>query len=345
MKRKNKNLLHSVLIAQQSHLTSQSIFRPVCLIIVLLCLAAIPFSHLANSNPIKRNRTPLEYARQCEKHLGPIPRFSCGDALPIPITQKGKRVSKDVGWCDRPAAFNAPCTVDNRVGLIKGMHPNGKPRPEVVFVTFCRGTRDGGMGVIGHNRKTGATCFFEIDDFREKRVDGRGLLPGPNDPDYDKVWGSPQEVALSGCANCHMADPFLHTPWIDQVRDPKNPDQPLVPLIASPDSPYFVVGEEFSQPPGRKGDQKLASVPKELEGSTCVECHRPQCLPDFFNIKLDELAMPAPFDDIHKTMDPTSVADREELRKWCKSLKIRYFPNFDDDEDGYEEANDEEFEK
>ena len=32
------------------------------------------------------------YARECEKHLGPFPKFRYEDAIEIPITQKGKRV-------------------------------------------------------------------------------------------------------------------------------------------------------------------------------------------------------------------------------------------------------------
>ena len=187
-------------------------------------------------------------------------------------------------------------------------HDNGDPRPEVTFVIFCR---DGGMGVIGHNSETGATCFFSIEEGADAFE-----VPGPNDPGYEEAWQSPEVVAADNCFKCHMADPFLHTPWIDQVRNPANSSEPLVPLIASATSPYFIVGDGFSQP--------LPQPPVgELQGSKCIECHRAQCIPDFFNVPLDELEMPAPFYEVH--YDTKMASDRTLLNEWCESQEIEYF--------------------
>jgi len=91
-----------------------------------------------------------------------------------------------------------------------------------------------------------------------------------------------------------MADPFLHSPWIDQVLDPENPRQTFVPLIADSDSSYYVIGKEFPTPPGRKPGSAQATIPKHLEGNRCVRCHAPQRVPEFFNVKLDELKMGRP---------------------------------------------------
>ena len=92
--------------------------------------------------------------------------------------------------------------------------------------------------------------------------------------------------------------------------------EPLVPLIASATSPYFIVGDGFPQP-----------LPQpavgELEGNKCIECHRAQCIPDFFNVPLEELAMPAPFYEIH--YDTKMASDRALLNEWCESLEIEYF--------------------
>ena len=33
-------------------------------------------------------------------------------------------------------------------------------------------------------------------------------------------------VAADNCQGCHQADPWLHSPWIDQLRHPDDPSQP-----------------------------------------------------------------------------------------------------------------------
>jgi len=270
-------------------------------------------------------RTALMYARECEKHLGPFPKFRYEDAIEIPITQNGKRVivtadniGKNLKSCDKPAAFGAPAQLGNRVGRYQGIKANGSPNPDVVFVTFFR---DGGLGVIGHNMKTGATCFLSVQD----EFDPKQGLPTPDEPMYNEAWQRPTVVGRDGCVKCHMADPFLHSPWIDQVRDPRHPKEPLVPLIADVDSPYFVIGKEFPTPPGRKPGAIHATIPKHLEGNMCVECHAPQCVPEFFNVKLDELKMSAPFHTMEMETREQWVKDREAIREYCRSLDIQYF--------------------
>jgi hypothetical protein len=255
--------------------------------------------------------TPLYHAQQCAQALGPIPSFSCRDAIEIPITVDGKVVRENRESCDKPAAFGEPCDVGNRVGKKLGTHRDGRPRPEVTFVSFCR---DGGMGVIGHNSDTGATCFFSV----EETTNAFGEVPGQHDPGYDEAWQSPQVVAEDGCVGCHHADPFLHTPWIDQVRDPDDPAMPLVPLIASVASPYFVVGDEFPQP-----------IAAALPGNACTQCHRAQCSPEFFNFDIGTLHMPAPFADMRDDSDELGrfrrrMADaRAEVDAWCRSVGLR----------------------
>ncbi len=297
----------------------------------LILLATIPFlplSYFHNHQPAREEastRTALMYARECEKHLGPFPTFRYEDAIEIPITQNGKRVivtpdniGKNLRSCDKPAAFGAPGQLGNRVGRYHGMNADGSPNPDVVFVTFFR---DGGLGVIGHNIQTGATCFLSVQD----EYDPKQGLPSPNDPKYNEAWQRPSVVGRDGCVKCHMADPFLHSPWIDQVRDPKNPEEPLVPLIADADTPYFVIGKEFPTPPGRKPDEVQATIPKHLENNMCVQCHAPQCVPDFFNVKLDELKMSAPFHTMEMESREKWVKDREAIREYCRSLDIQYF--------------------
>ncbi|MCP4786427.1 MAG: hypothetical protein GY878_23045 [Fuerstiella sp.] len=284
----------------------------------------------ANLN--RPSHTALMYARECEKHLGPLPKFRFKDAREIPTYQNGKRVIvteanlwKSLSKGDIPAAFGEAFQLGNRVGRYQGKKKDGSPNPDVVFVSFYR---DGGLGVIGHNMKTGATCFLSVED----GTDVRGDVPTPDMPGYEKAWQPPSVVAQDGCTKCHMADPFLHTPWIDQVRAANDPDETLVPLIADADSPYFVIGEEFPAPPGRKPGEAHATIPKHLEGNKCVECHAPQCVPEFFNVKLDELKMSAPFHTLEKETRERWIKDRDAVRAYCRSLGIQHFDSENGDD-------------
>ncbi len=244
--------------------------------------------------------TPLHHAQICAQYLGPIPAMSCADATLMPITVDGVEVFETPARCDRPSALTGTCETEERIAArYTGTHNDGSPRPEVVFVNFCR---DGGMGVIGHNSETGATCFFHIN----MRFPNDTLHPGSNDPKYDDYWQSADLVAADNCQGCHQADPWLHSPWIDQLRDPHDSSLPLVPLTASTDSPYFVVGDGFTQPYN-------VGAPE----NSCTSCHRAQCDTNFA-VPLGELIMPAPFGD--STFIDSVSDDLQELRDWCATL-------------------------
>ena len=246
--------------------------------------------------------TPLHHAQTCAQYLGPIPAMSCADAELMPITVDGVEVFDTPASCDRPSALTGTCETGERIAArYTGTHHNGSPRPEVVFVNFCR---DGGMGVIGHNSETGATCFFHIN----MAFPNDARHPGSNDPNYDDYWQSADVVAADNCQGCHQADPWLHSPWIDQLRDPDDPSLPLVPLIASTDSPYVVVGEGFTQP-------YHDGAPE----NSCTSCHRAQCDTNFA-VPLGELVMPGPFAD--STFTDGVSADLQELRDWCATLPV-----------------------
>jgi len=248
--------------------------------------------------------TALYHAQQCAQQLGPIPTFSCSDALVIPVTVDGVEVFDNGLVCDRPAAFGGGCNVGQRVGRKQGLHHDGRPRPEVTYVTFCR---DGGLLVIGYNSENGATCYFSVRD----STDSFGSAPGSEDPGYESAWQTPEVVAADGCTGCHQADPFVHSPWIDQVANPENPDEPLVPLSATVTSPYVVIADGFTQPP-------VADLP----GNTCAtSCHRAQCVPGHLNLELDKLPMPAPFDSVEYTSE--GEADRQAVAEWCERVGLQ----------------------
>ena len=258
---------------------------------------------------IELGRTALEYAYECESVLGPLPEFKYEDAIEIPMTKDGVPLthgSDNINDCDQPFAFNTPCDPGNRMGRYQGLNTDGTENSDVVFITFFRGS---GLGVIGHKFSTGETCFFEIDDFDAVNT----VVPMPGDPNYNDLWGRPSQMSGEfNCVNCHMASPFLHTPAVDQLRNPADTLELLLPLTGL--SSYSVVGQEWQQP-----------HTTNIQNS-CTSCHRPQCTEHFQNYPLDELVMPAPFENA-TDFDHSNIsnADREAIRNWCNTLNLEGF--------------------
>ena len=284
------------------------------LIFSLTIITFLVISSCNNDLPTSRTdstNTATDYAFQVEAILGPLPEFSCADAVEVPATKNNIPVtfpSGDEGAgsanpndCDHPWAFGMACQSGNKVGRYTGLNVDGSENQDVVFITFCR---DGGLGVIGHKISTGETAFLSIKDGVNP-----DNPPSPSKPDYDNAWMKPSVVAADNCQNCHMASPFIHSPAVDQLLNPNNPTELLVPITGK--GPYSIIGEEF-RPPYTSTIQ-----------NTCTSCHRPQCTQHFENYPLDELVMPPPFQN-WKDFDHSTIykADREAIRNWCKTLNL-----------------------
>lgn len=257
-------------------------------------------------------RTALDHAYDCEDVLGPLPKFSCADAIEVPVTKNGVPVSFGSGGdegsgssnpddCDHPWAFGLACQPGNKVGRYQGLNIDGTENPDVVFITFCR---DGGLGVIGYKFSTGETCFFSIVDGSDSNNP-----PKPGEDGYNNTWMTPSVVAADKCVNCHMASPFIHSPAVDQLKNPMNTSELLVPITGN--EPYIVLGAEFQQP-----------FTTNIQNS-CTSCHRPQCTQHFENYPLDELVMPPPFQNA-TDFDHSNISneDRQAIRDWCNTLNL-----------------------
>jgi len=264
-----------------------------------------------NKEPQPEGRTALEHAYECEAVLGPLPRFSCEDAVPVPVTkngialtleQAGEGETNDPSLCDCPAAFGKACDPGFRVGRYTGLNQDGTPNEDVVFLTNCR---DGGLGVIGYKFSTGETCFLHINNETTGAFDLD--IPRPGEDDYNNSWQWPNVVAHDNCQNCHMASPFLHSPAVDQLKNPEDTTELLVPITGN--GPYSIVGAEFGP-----------LYESDIDNS-CTSCHRPQCTEQWQNYPLDELQMPAPFTNATE-FDHSSIsnADRQAIRDWCATL-------------------------
>ena len=281
--------------------------------------------------------TAYEHAQACAAALGPVPAFDLTAGVEIPVDQGGVPVGDgEVVECDLPAAFQSPCE-RGILARIQGTRPDGTEDPDVMWISIFR---SGGFAAIGYHAISGATCFLEIDDLPQDPVLAAPSTVSPEA--YNSLWASPRDLfEASRCQDCHMADPFLHSPYLDQVADPDDPSKPLVPVVAgasNPRPPYEII----NAPDG--------PYTTDLPGNSCTECHRAQCTTLFdgggedddegessSGYNLDELAMPAPFHDLSTWDDATANADRQVVRDWCNSLEP-FGPQYDLGGDDDEEA-------
>ena len=258
--------------------------------------------------------SPEEYARQCEQELGPIPVFNCmwGESVPVYDSDTKQEITDQnhQGYgtrCDHPSLLRTdgvnrfghynPCVPYTRVGR----SPPGQGF-ETQWVWSCRryfvrpkdDVHFDDINMIGHNPKTGATCFFVSKINRKppvsalrsavtgavgmtpKRVE-HGLdgtkVPSMFSPEAAAFWKSPKAMdsipAWRGgsqrCVECHDANPFMHTPFFQQVTTGTgDATEPLLP--GDPDGRYYVVG--FTGP-----EWKLKHLVSP-EAQACTRCHR-----------------------------------------------------------------------
>ena len=161
-----------------------------------------------NKEPQPEGRTALEHAYECEDVLGPLPRFSCADAVLVPVTkngipltpeQAGEGETNDPSLCDCPAAFGKACDPGFRVGRYTGLNQDGTPNEDVVFLTNCR---DGGLGVIGYKFSTGETCFLHINNETTGAFDLD--IPRPGEDDYNN------QLAMAQCGGARQLPELPH---------------------------------------------------------------------------------------------------------------------------------------
>ncbi|RMG19331.1 MAG: lamin tail domain-containing protein [Deltaproteobacteria bacterium] len=244
----------------------------------------------------------VAYAEACVEALGEIPFFEplgdgdyttydCLDSTPIPTTVTGpdgvvEYPETQVIACDNPQYIYSLCEPNAVSGRTNGPRVASRSNAQGThWVLLCRKakTEEGqynDIAMIGHNPYTGKTCFFQ--NALYSRTDGRHV---PHPADKVQSEASPQQSnslwrGIHGglgsgiqCADCHDADPFIHSPWIDGAVD-ENGD-PIVPkmgidddfALGFNDSPYTIVnarGQGWTMPRQLVDD----------EAAACTRCHR-----------------------------------------------------------------------
>lgn len=163
--------------------------------------------------------------------------------------------------CVNPSLLNGSCGPGSRLGTL--VHD------DVVVRWICRDPlleldgrpRFRDAAIIGHNRRTGATCFWDdVDD----------TTHGDDLPALDLEAATEQEQlefadrfrVTDGkqCIGCHDHDPFIYTPFLQSV--------PWSVFAADPAAPYARVERDGRLVP--TGKRHLVSE----RARPCTACHR-----------------------------------------------------------------------
>ena len=230
---------------------------------------------------LRREVSASEYAKMAEPELGIPPLVDCGAGVEQPIYVDGEKITGNPGLhqCDNPSLQIGDCMSGSSVQRYVGKDADGSTRHDVVWVSFCRHDGRGdvfgfdvsdSVQMIGYNKVTGATAFFESGDNREwTYVDPEtnrlmGKLPGIDDPEaFDRAYVRTQ----TQCVACHQADPFVHNPFIDGAKRAHAPSHTVIPRIggrkSKSNTPYYVIG-------GGHWDMRTIHI----EGNECLNCHR-----------------------------------------------------------------------
>ncbi|MBK8239001.1 MAG: hypothetical protein IPK74_26040 [Deltaproteobacteria bacterium] len=242
------------------------------------------------------------YADLCVAELGDIPffpklgdgdygTFDCRTATPLPttVTDMAGNVThpdKEVSQCDEPQYIYDLCEPNAVDGETNGPRVTSADNDEGThWVLLCRKAQEeegkyNDIAMIGHNPYTGKTCFFQ--NALYSRTDGTAV-PHPADRSASDdspatsptLWSGIHGGLGSGiqCADCHDADPFIHSPWIDGAK--RADGTPVVPkmgehedfVLGFNDAPYSIVN---TQGQGWHMHEQLVSE----EASACTSCHR-----------------------------------------------------------------------
>jgi hypothetical protein len=217
---------------------------------------------------------------------GPIPGV---EGAMIPVTVDGVPQDKcSPGQELGPESSDYGCMAKADHGMFLA---TGRTQPGPMVVTakndkgshwllLCRKVADDGKGMtktktftdmamIGHNPKTGRTCFFQNSIGSGK--DG-SKVPHPGDVEKSTtVWSSYVQSYCSG--TCHGESAFTHSPWIDGAKRANG--KPIVPKVG--EHPDFLISD-LSAPYNIVAADKLGfSLPKQLvsdEVGACNNCHR-----------------------------------------------------------------------
>lgn len=261
-----------------------------------------------------------KHACETIRDIGPAPDFGCHQGALIPITHTTPQTPDGViaqhasnQMCDRPpllplGGIDGQCVPYARVGRLEGKDKLGAPDPDVEWAFICRryklrsdpqAEHFEDVALIGYRRSTGKTSFFQALLGYQPHYLAQGGIPAGNrvTPPHElesqtpaggepasRFWLSPQRTAGINCPMCHDSDPWIHTPYIDQVCSKDATGQceidtdgmpvPIVPRgpdlanVSAASIKYSFVGDLFRQQ--WDNPRRGYLLPP---GNECTRCH------------------------------------------------------------------------
>lgn len=196
---------------------------------------------------------PLEqYAQKCDDAIGvTVPSFDCEDGTLVPTTHHAN------GKCDQPNRLNQECDPGSRFQVLVNTS-------SAYVVAHCRKRGQGAglyqdIAVIQHNKKNGATCFYQA---LGNNLDGDVKAPSLGTGAWP--WLTPASTASINCVGCHDNGPLIRSPYMTLVTgDDAMPGRG--DFSFNRDQPYRFIGADFAS-------WKAYKV--EVSGNACLGCHR-----------------------------------------------------------------------
>ena len=220
-------------------------------------------------------RSAYDYAKMCEAELGVPPRVILDQAVEIPLYVDGTQKYGNLGYrCDNPSFLGKSNVSGSTLQRHPGRTADGKPLPDVFWISFGRNSSPttkrvvGSVQMIGYNQKTGATAFFESCDQLEPWVTldsetwrMKGTMPWIDEPEeFNRAFVTPISRNIQ-CVQCHQNDPFITNDFINAAKMPGTKEA-VVPALSA-DAPYYVIGAE-------NWDMRTIHI----EDNACFDCHR-----------------------------------------------------------------------
>jgi hypothetical protein len=234
------------------------------------------FLSVASSMACSASADPLQdYAQECDRAIGvTVPEFDCDAGTEVPGNNP-TGLRDGAPTCDQPNRLNEECDPGSKFQVLT-------PSTNSAYVVaHCRKEAQFGSGpgefrdiaVIQHNKKNGATCFYQAGPQRDSSpaMSGKVRPPSEGEGKWSSLasatsrWRTPSSTLAAGCVSCHDNGPLIRSPYINGVAGKDAiPGKDDTKFNRDP-QPYYFVGKDFVS-------WKAFKV--EVSGNTCNDCHR-----------------------------------------------------------------------